>query len=546
MIKGIREIAEICASNGIKHVVLSPGSRCAPLTISFTENKAFTCYRIIDERSAAFFALGLALGSNSPVALICTSGSAVLNYGPALSEAFYSDVPLLALTADRPAYKIGHQDGQAINQVNVFQNYVHKSLNVAFDGQTENSLIQTYSEFEEAFSNLSKGPVHVNFQFDEPLYEVEDINSKFIPAKIDLKVPGFTKEIPDFSKKRILIIAGQTEGSGELNRQIESLEKFPQVIVVGEAISNINADGFIANPNEIIRHASDELKTLLQPDIVLTFGKGIVSKIFKGWLMQSSIKHYHIDKQGRHINTYKQFTDVFQEDVLSFLKRLEASLLVEDSSFAAHWQEKYAELHTKNEQASKDVAFSDIWAYKEVLQKIDSTTVLHVANSMGVRYVNFLEKWIPTNTTIWVNRGVSGIDGSNSSALGISLTNNTENWLLTGDLAFQYDSNAFWNQYVHNRFKVIVFNNAGGGIFRMINGPSSRPGLLSHFETPIESSAEGIALRSKMDYFCANNKEEVIAGISKLKASENAAILEIFTDSEMNEVVYKNWISLLK
>lgn len=544
MKKGIREIAELCYANGIKKIVLSPGSRCAPLTIAFTEHAHLQCYQIIDERSAAFFALGLSLGSHEPVALICTSGSAVLNYGPALAEAFYSDVPLIALTADRPAYKIGHQDGQAINQVNVFQNFVHHSLNLNADFESDEHMWQAHTQFKNALKDLNKGPVHVNFQFDEPLYQIADVHPEFKAEKVLFQIANQEKALPDLSGKKIMIIAGQTEGSVELNKLIETFEKYNQVVVVGEAISNINAKGFIRNPNEIIRHSSVEERNALLPDIVFTFGKGIVSKIFKTWLINSDIAHYHIDLQGREINTYKSFKDVFTEDVLHFLARLKSELKEEISNYKQIWNAKYQEQKEKFLQ-NVEVEFSDVLAYKTCLNQLSSQSVLHAANSMSVRYVNFLESFIPEQIQVFVNRGVSGIDGSSSTALGISVTNDKENWILTGDLAFQYDVNAFWNKYVHERVKVVVFNNSGGGIFRMIDGPQSRANLLPHFETPIESDAKGIALRSKMNYFRASNLEELRVGLEELKKSEKAGILEVFTNPEVNEKVYKNWISKL-
>lgn len=545
MKKGIREFAELCYANGIKKIVLSPGSRCAPLTIAFTEHPHLECYQIIDERSAAFFALGLSLGSQEPVALICTSGSAVLNYGPALSEAFYSDVPLIALTADRPAFKIGHQDGQAINQVNVFQNFVHNSLNLNADFESDEQMWQAHEQFKSAIKDLNKGPVHVNFQFDEPLYQIAEIHSNFKAEKVLFPIVQQVKALPELSGKNIMIIAGQTEGSAELNNLISELEKFNQVVVVGEAISNIDAPGFIRNPNEIIRHSSDEERSKLLPDLVFTFGKGIVSKIFKTWLTKSDIDHYHIDLQGREINTYKSFREVYTEDILSFLKRLISALKAEESNYKSHWLTSYNVQKIKFAEHS-ELAFSDVLAYKHCLEQLSNHCVLHAANSMSVRYVNFLESFIPNQVQVFVNRGVSGIDGSSSTALGISLTNDKENWLLTGDLAFQYDVNAFWNKYVHSRLKVVVFNNSGGGIFRMIDGPQSRPNLLPHFETPIESDAKGIALRSKMDYFRASNLEELKAGLEELKKLDKAGILEVFTNPEINEKEYKNWILKLK
>lgn len=542
MKKGIREIASMCLEHGITHIILSPGSRCAPLTIAFTQNSKFTCYQVIDERSAAFFALGISLKIKAPVAIICTSGSAVLNYGPALSEAFYSDIPLLALTADRPSYKIGHQDGQAINQVDVFKNYVHHSLNLQADFNNEEDLKIAYGEVSKALTSLEKGPVHINFQFDEPLYQVAPISPDF---SYSYTVQNYSKSIvlPSWEGKKIVIVAGQSEVKEALNKCLNKLKDYHQVVVLSEVISNVKATESIRNANEIIRYASEELKSNLAPDILITFGKGIVSKILKTWIQKlENVKHYHVDVQGREINTYQKLNQVFAVDEISFLEEFLLQVKPEVNSFKSEWEKASQEIKEGFSKTEISVEYSDVWAYKYVIGYLPAKIDLHVANSMSVRYVNFLEQFLPESISVWVNRGVSGIDGSSSTAVGFSQVAEQAVWLLTGDLAFQYDINAFWNNHVKRNFKVIVFNNSGGGIFRMIEGPQSSAGLLDHFETPIQSDAKGIALRSKMNYFRAENEWELKREFEQFKNAQGASILEIFTPPEENEFVYKNWI----
>lgn len=545
MKKGIREIAAYLFHAGVRKVVLSPGSRCAPLTIAFTEHPGMECYQIIDERSAAFFALGLSLASGEAVAMICTSGSAVLNYAPALAEAFYSDVPLLALTADRPAYKIGHQDGQAINQHEVYKNYIRHSVNLNADFANEKEVIHALSEIKTALTKLPFGPVHVNFQFDEPLYALEELNPHILSTfTFPEKTKGEMRPLPDLNGKRIMLLVGQTKEDERWEAILSTCKAYPQLVVVGEAISNLPKENSLRNLNEYVRHADGDTRYI--PDILFSFGKGIVSKIWKNTIQKSKdIAHYHVDIQGREINTYGKFKGVYCEADIDFVHRLLENLVPEESDFQLRWQELGQALQHRFDREIPTLPFSDVWAYAKLLRSVPRKMQVHVANSMAIRYVQFLESFIPHDCQIWVNRGVSGIDGSGSTAVGFSQATEDQVLYVCGDLAFHYDVNAFWNGYVKPGFKVVVFNNNGGGIFRLIEGPNKKKEWMPHFETPCYTHTEAVAIRSKMDYFCARNGEELTARLSDFWNNKAASILEIFTDAENNGLAYKQWIELI-
>ena len=310
-------ITTLCKTHNIKHIVISPGSRNAPLTIGFTHNKFFKCYSIVDERCAAFFALGIAQQLQKPTAIVCTSGSALLNYYPAIAEAFYSDIPLVVLSADRPKHLIGIGDGQTINQKNVFKNHILYSANLKLDLKDEKNIpvheelpiiknledklerflglqkdIQTYNEEEiNTTINLAifkNGPVHINIPFDEPLYNMVDKLS--VSPKV-IGVLSQTDNIDDYTikdcleywnsaTKKMVLVGVNTPKSIE-QKWLNELAKDDSVIVFTETTSNLHHKDFFPSIDQIIAPLTEEEQKQFQPDILITFGGLIVSKKIK-------------------------------------------------------------------------------------------------------------------------------------------------------------------------------------------------------------------------------------------------------------------------
>ena len=304
-------IVQLCKAKGIKHIVLSPGSRNAPLTIGFTHDNFFKCYSIVDERSAAFFALGIAQQIQQPVAVVCTSGSALLNYYPAVAEAFYSDLPLVVLSADRPKYLIGIGDGQTINQPEVFKNHILYSTNLKQDiiekkNETEEELqifksienklekflglqktLQQQNEVEinTAFNiaKVQRGPVHINIPLDEPLYDMVDILD-VNPENIEVEVPKVSIDnIEEFADiwnqaKRKMVLVGVNQSNTVEQKYLDSLANDESVVVFTETTSNLHHDSFFPSIDKVIAPLTEEELKKLQPDVLLTFGGLIVSK----------------------------------------------------------------------------------------------------------------------------------------------------------------------------------------------------------------------------------------------------------------------------
>jgi 2-succinyl-5-enolpyruvyl-6-hydroxy-3-cyclohexene-1-carboxylate synthase len=555
--RGIYELAEICAARGVKYAVLSPGSRCAPLILAFARNKTIRCFSIIDERSAGFFALGIAKATQTPVVLVCTSGSALLNYGPAIAEAFYSDVPLLIISADRPEEYIDIQDGQSIRQFEVFRNFVKFSCQLRGEINSEEEFRINEEILHHAIDSgllPNCGPVHVNIPFHEPLYQLAE--KQFLLRQHSMKATAIEKHENEvlseikFTGKKVMVIAGQSNGSGNLVLILEQFCKRFNWVVLTESLSNLQSDLFISNFNDVLAFADKEGIEKLLPDVMITFGNGIVSKSLKKLLrIRKPLKHIHIDKAGRNIDTYFSLSKVVCSEPYDFFKTVyeELNLEVEQQFFYQNWRNfSNVTEHRKNEILSTS-AYSDLKAFEKVIQKIPGNSHLHFANSMAVRYGNLFADKIKPGIQIFSNRGVSGIDGCVSTAVGNAVVTSSLVFLITGDLAYQYDSNALWNQYTGKNLRIIILNNSGGGIFYFVDGTDAIPELEEWFVTKNANTAKFKAIEYGLDYFeCFDLK-----GIDDIWPDFTAdngksKILEIFTDSNQSSEVYKSYLKQLK
>lgn len=546
--KGIYDIAEICRYHGVETAILCPGSRCAPLTLAFSRTSGILCHSIVDERSAAFVALGIAETSLKPVVLVCTSGSAVLNFAPALAEAYYRNIPLVVLTADRPRRLVNQHDGQTMNQPNVYANYIRESFDIGGEIHTADELAFLHSTVNAALirAKADMGPVHVNIAFEEPLYHLAALEKqpRFISYfSEDRDELSHLENSPDSYGKWLVLVGSRKRNEAE-NQLLEQLAS--KIPVLAEAVSNTGW-GSICNANEIIRFLREEEKTDCAPEVLVTLGDGIVSKNVKAFLRKyKPKKHIHISPRGEVIDTYQSLTDVWAMPVWKGL-----ALLAEfqekqntDISFLQRWSLVAEQTKEKVEKLTENLPYGDMSAIHFVMRHLPKGVLLHVANSMSVRYVNiFADNF---DGEIFCNRGTSGIDGSISTALGNAVGSGKRVWVITGDLSFQYDGNALWNNLPAGNMRIIVVNNSGGGIFRLIDGPSSVPEITERFETRIQSSARHKAEQYGLDYFSCHSKESLEEVWQNFSAEEGASkILEIFTSPEQNEIQFKSFIQQL-
>ncbi len=539
-------VIEIFSQKEIQHIVISPGSRNAPLTIGFTNQEGFTCYSIADERCAAFFALGLAQQLQKPVAVVCTSGSAVLNYYPAVAEAFYSQIPLLIVSADRPKNKIDIGDGQTIRQENVFANHIVYSANLTENASSQNDNL-IVSAIETAISQ--KGPAHINVPFEEPLYETL-LEPTYIPiisnsfnAKSEFNLDAkFLSEWQSAKKK--LILVGELLPNAIEQKYVEFLANDESVLVLLEKTSNLHHPTFIDRIDTLISTFSEDEKLNFQPDILLTFGGMVVSKRIKSLLRNYKPKqHWHID-EIRAYDTFGCLSQHFQTNSTSFLSQLVVKNNLVESNYQLDFQSIWQDRLVKHEKYMSEIPFSDFKVFDFLSRNLPENIQLQVSNSSPIRYLQLVE----LNKTIEVfsNRGTSGIDGSTSTAIGAAITNKKPTIFVTGDISFLYDSNALWNNYIPKHFKIILINNSGGGIFRILPGHEETETFNTFFETSHQLTAEHLAKMYAFEYTSVQNEAELHAVLDSFISNDNRpSILEIFTPEKTNDIVLLDYFNNL-
>ncbi len=541
-------VIEYCAAYEVVHVVISPGSRNAPLTIGFTNHPQVKTYSIVDERCAAFFALGIAQQTQKPVALVCTSGSALLNYYPAVAEAFYSDIPLIVISADRPKHLIDVGDGQAIRQENVFKNHsVYNANLIEGESYNDENAQQISTAIQEAI--LKKGPVHINVPFDEPLYETTDelsIENKGLTIDTIKKeqVSNFEEyaSLWNNSKKK-LVIVGTHYPNRKLQNQLSELVKDESVLVFTETTSNVYHPAFINSIDKLIFPLSDNDFKKLQPDVLLTLGGMIVSKKIKQLLRKHQPKHHwHVDSKNA-LDTYHSLSHHFKiKDTDFFQKFLKLTTPVK-SDYQEYGSILKQQRKEKHSQFLTDIEFSDFKVFDIVLDSLPDNSHLQLGNSSVIRYSQLFD--INNSLTVFCNRGTSGIDGSTSTAIGAASIAKNQTIFITGDVSFFYDSNALWNNYIKNNFRIILINNNGGGIFRFIPGPSST-NALEYFETPHGLTAKQLCEMYHFEYCTAKNEGELKEKlITFYKAKNTPKLLEIFTLGTINEETLKKYFNSL-
>ena len=547
--KSIQQLLALMLEHGVTNVVLSPGSRNAPLIHTFSQHPQLTCYTIVDERSAAYFALGLILKTQKPVAVCCTSGTALLNYSSATAEAYYQKLPLMVISADRPAHWVGQADGQTINQKNVLANFVKRSvtlpeINNADDLWLCNRLV---NEALVALTRIDAGPVHVNIPLSEPLYEFTE---EAIPSvrKIQLvegkaEVPSaYVEEWGTFTKK--MVVVGQHHPSKELVGAIEKLSRRGDTVIIAEHTANLPSTVSVRQLEQVLVSLTDSEKAQFAPDILLTIGGHIVSKRFKQLIRRHQpSKHWRIGCDV--VDTYQALTDLLDVDAPSFVNEI-AKTEVGTTEYQDRWSNRSERIIAAGKEYLKEIPYTDLLVYKTIFERMPSGISLHLGNSSPVRYAQLFA--LANDVDVYSNRGTSGIDGVVSTFTGFASKNDKLSLLVVGELSFLYDSNGLWNRYLSPKARIIVVNNGGGGIFRLIDGPSRSEALEQHIEYRHGQSVENIARAFGVEYLSASNEKELEGAVATLmdESISKPMLLEVFTPSELNSEVYKGYFEYLK
>ena len=555
---GAALLTEIFVKKGLRHIVISPGSRNAPLILSFAQHPKVNAISIVDERSAAFFALGIAQQAKKTVAITCTSGSAALNYAPAIAEAYYQKIPLLVITADRPEEMIDHGDGQTIRQKNLYANYIKGSFEIQGDIDSEEEIHEAAIKINKAI-NLTMfpdgGPVHINIPFREPLYN--QVNSFEYP----INLPGKKESKPRFSESKLLdfatkwnsyskklIIAGMMDINPELQKILKKILDDPSVVLLSETTSNLGNDCSCSCIDKVVNTIKENEIENFRPELLVTFGGHVVSKMVKAFLRKNKpVEHWHIDIADVHMNTYQSLTEAVPMFAQDFFNQLFPLIQTSDGTYKYTWKSRSERSEERHKEVLKFCEYSDLKVFETILRQLPEGSYLHLGNSTPVRYAQLFK---PEKKFIYFsNRGVSGIDGTVSTAAGGAFISNKPTTIITGDLGFLYDSNALMNHHLTGNFRIIIMNNGGGGIFRFIPGPDETGQLETFFEAHHNWNAKYIAKNFKIPYFSACNLDELNAVLSPFfndQKNSKPSILEIFTTGKKNAKILRSYFKYLK
>ncbi len=553
--KTVSLLTDLFIKKGLREIVLSPGSRNAPIILSFAQHPQIKALSITDERSAAFFALGMAQQHQRAVAIACTSGSAVLNYAPAIAEAYYQKIPLLVLTADRPPHLIDVGDGQTIRQKNVYANYIKASYNLPTELNTPKDKEEAVRMINRAIDEThfpEPGPVHINIPLDEPLYGLTGQPETGEPQDTSGPLPPVDEEtLNDFVRQwqkstKTLLIAGQQKPSPRLNKLLEELAAFPQVAVMTETTSNLVSGRFFDEIDNLITHIGDDHAAEIRPDLLITFGEAVVSKKIKKLLRQYPARqHWHLSPSGEKRDTYFCLSRTVATPAENFFEKTAPRLTTVESTYRNFWQEHQTAVREKRAAFLKNTGWCDLKVYNLLLHEMPRHSMLHLGNSTPVRYAQLFGS--SARFHYFSNRGVSGIDGQVSTAAGAALAVPGKiHTVITGDLGFFYDSNALMNASLPANLKMIVMNNGGGDIFRFIPGPDRVPQRETFFAAAHHWKAEGIAQTFGVRYFKADDENSLKKGLKDFYAEKRRpALLEIFTHREENARMLKNYFRFL-
>ncbi|HZK93644.1 MAG TPA: 2-succinyl-5-enolpyruvyl-6-hydroxy-3-cyclohexene-1-carboxylic-acid synthase [Prolixibacteraceae bacterium] len=554
--KHVQRLVALLLKRGIKDIVISPGSRNAPMINTFTGIPGFCCRNIVDERSAAYFAFGLALAKQKSVALVCSSGTAALNYTPAVAEAFYQNIPLIILTADRPDYWIDQAESQCIRQENIYQNFTKKEISLPI-GESEKELWFAARQISECLNLAVSGqpaPVHINIPLEEPLHKLVQMD---LPEIKEIELAGTKNGLDENEHARlietinqsqkILILAGQLNPNPDLENILIKLVEKTGAVVLHEHLSNLSDPRFCGSIDVVMAGILDENIQSYQPDLLISFGGQFVSKALKQFLRKNKpAQHWHLSLSSEHFDTYQSLTKVVKMAAVNFFDALADRVLQIDKSYLQLWKNKVVKVNQLRDEFVESIEFCDLKAFSLIGQKIPVNTIIHLGNSSPVRYALIHNR--VENAMYFSNRGTAGIDGCLSTAVGFASDSDKINTIILGDLSFFYDSNALWNKYIGSNLRIIVIHNGGGNIFGMIKGPSDSPAYAEHFLAENTHKAEVLAKAFGLDYFKAENESELEKALEDFysQKQQQVALLEVFTDAETNVRLFRELFKRVK
>lgn len=537
-VKNVQILISLLKQHGIKYFVNSPGARNTPLVHSIENDSDFKCFSIVDERSAAFFALGLSEALDEPVCVTCTASTASCNYAPAIKEAYEKNIQLIALTADRDRYDMFQMKELVINQVNMYSEYIKYAIDVPEVNNFEDEMYanRIINEALLEVNHNGKGPIQINYS----VAKWGSFSAKTIPTqrkitriyKDDLEPTELKKELSN--KKRIIFYVGMdiTEND-ELNKLLNKIEEQYDCIILYDNYSNINGKHFINSSvlSECI--TSEEMKKML-PNLIITMGTVFYSP-FKYQFNNKNykIEHWHIACDGIVNDGFKKLTKVFECTPVEFLRNIDNKKGKNNLEYYNIWKNRIDNI---NYDTSGFTNFSII---KSFCAKVPEGSIVHASVLNAIRISNYFG--FNKNVRCYANVGAEGIDGALSTFIGEADSIDKLSFLLIGDLSFLYDLNAI--DYVNkNNIRILVINNFAGAEFYKNFGLKMIPTLDKHIAARHHTKLKHIIVSKNIKYIKAENEEELEKGLSQLvEKSNQPIILEVFTDANKDALTLKEF-----
>lgn len=549
---GAQAVCVLAQRHGVRRVFASSGARCAPLIIALDSVSGLRVESVVDERSAAFMALGYAEISGDPVMLVCTSGTALLNYMPAIAEAYYRRVPLIVVSADRAAEWIGQDDSQTLPQPGVMDRFVKQSVDIhdiaAPGGDTFWAGCRDINDSMISATQAPCGPVHINLHFDGDLSAVTSLQPGIFPY-IGMLAPAPTLTTAEAralaatlaSPRKVMIVCGFMPPSQKLTRAMRRLSELPNVAVLAEPLANIHADITVKRPDVACYKAPGSLA----PDVLITTGGAVVSANLKSYLRGiSPAEHWHVGITGSTIDTYRHLTRRINIAPETFFPLLASGMqpFRAPSGYGESWSLRDVNLYERWPDSGE---WTSIKAVGMLLHALPTRWNLQVSNGMSVRLLQLFDT---TRThRISCNRGVSGIDGSTSTAVGASVAYRAAGTLLvTGDMSLQYDLTALGTSQVPNDFRIAVIENQGGNIFRTIKTTRDLPQLEERFALPGNFPIETLAKAWGWEVVTASDADGMHRALSCFFApSDHPVLLRIVTSGREDAEAYRKYYKSL-
>ena len=544
-------LVETMHFHGVNHAVVSPGSRNAPLIIALSRSRIKT-HIVVDERSAAYVALGMAQQLKAPVALVCTSGTALLNYAPAVAEAYYQKIPLIVVSADRPQEWIDQDDSQTIRQFKALDQFVKRSYDIPARCDDDTAVWYAERIAHDAMmeaTSLRRAPVHINVQLAEPLnglttepYKLRQIHH--FPSYDGICRDDIIKLKEQLLHKRVMIIAGFMEMNEPLRQALNAIAANDYAVVLTETISNM-ADDFTINAIDRTLLAIDENDKRYYPDVVITIGGAIVSRKIKAFLRKVKPDHWYVGLNDVTVDCFQSLTRRIEANPDTFIPTLfQDSLTVK--SFCTIWKDAHTAGLRRHHKYLEKIGWSDMKAYETIFdfyQQNPDNLIMHLSNGTTIRYAQlFGDRVIAPN---FCNRGVSGIDGCTSTAIGAAMVNGPA-VLITGDMSFLYDISALSAITPKLQLKIVVVDNGGGGIFRFIDSTSSLPELEKYFVVKRNLDVEKVAASFGIKTYRADNADSLFEQLSNMMVEDGPAVLVVKTDGKRSAEILKNYFKPIK